>query len=737
MNRRDLLAAAATFTGSQLLSHALCLNTGSSRSSSALGPTNREAPANPVVLRSGDVEVIFDRKDGLPYSYRYHNQHLWGECEGKPIEAILCRLDLRGYQTVTLASTYVSSTPNVAQFVFKAAWAGRPAAKFRLCYALEAATLVVTMDEVTEEPGFELIEASLPQIVTVREEDGPAWMAEGRNGGSFVRLEKARAFRFPDERFFGRVSTELPIGIVGQNGIGCVMEVTGFMDGTETEIRGDAGHRRATLGTIQTYRVHGGRCYDMNDDGPPVCGNSGTPNLIVGQTPRVRFDFFSCAGQPQPWMTGAKIVRERMPSSPTQFFSDRFLYIVAGKNKVEPKPRTTFAQSKQLIRDVGLLTDSAPQTVFISGWDYDGQDTGYPSEDKINSSLGTYDDLRELMEDGKRWNANVTLNTNYDDAYKSSPIFNDAFIARRPDGHLWKSRTWDGDTSYIVGMAKFMEDGWGNRRIAYTMDRYRISNSILIDAMSYFAIRNDWDPKRPASGYKNLVDGKYRIVEEFERHGVSVTSEVLRYPFIGKLAVTMNGPGVSNCPFGGEAVPLAATIYRGAAIWGGSGDNSIHPQHEIFWNSRSVLWFQADTDRTVITDFYFLVALPFSKLHHLAVEDFESEGSVRRLILEHNSRITIDTANDSYAAAVNSIEIARNESTFCPMDANRVAFYARTPRELQYPLPVGWNASKIQAQRLTLQGRVTHDVHYSNGMIVVHVDAHQPVIVCRCARAAE
>lgn len=729
MNRRDLLAGAATLTGSQLLSRALCLKTASSPSSSELRRTVREAPTNPLILRNSDVEVIFDRKDGLPYSYRYHNQHLWGESEGKPIEAIFCRLDPRGYQTVTLESNHVDSTPNVAKFVFKAKCDGRAAAEIRLRYELEGATLVLTMEEINEEPGFELIEASLPQIVTVREEDGPAWMAEGRDGGSFVRLEEARAFRFPDDRFFGRVSTELPIGMVGQNGIGCVMEVTGFMDGIETEIRGDAGHRNAMLGTVQTHRVHGGRCYDMNDGGPPACGDSGTPNLIVGQTPRVRFDFFSCEGQPHPWMAGAKIVRERMPGSPTQFFSDRFLYIVAGKNKVEPNPRTTFAQSRQLIRDVAMLTDSASQTVFISGWDYDGQDTGYPSEDKINSSLGTYNDLLKLIEDGKRWNANVTLNTNYDDAYKSSPIFNDAFIARRPDGKVWKSRTWDGDTSYIVGMAKFMEDGWGSRRIAYTMEKFRISNSILVDAMSYFPTRNDWDPERPASGYKNLVDGKYRIVEEFERHGVSVTSEVLRYPFVGKLAVTMNGPGVSACPFGGEAVPLAATIYRGAAIWGSSGDNSIHPQREIFWNSRSALWFQADTDRAVVTDFYFLVALPFSKLHHLAVEDFESEGSIRRLILEHNSRITMDTANDSYVAAVNGIEIARDDSTFCPLDANRVAFYSRTPRELQYPLPSGWNASKIAAWRLTLQGRVTHEVRFVDGMIVVHVDAQQPVIV--------
>ena len=330
-----------------------------------------------------------------------------------------------------------------------------------------------------------------------------------------------------------------------------------------------------------------------------------------------------------------------------------------------------------------MLTDYAPQTVFLSGWAYDGQDTGFPSEDKINVSLGTYEDLRGLMEGGLDLNANVTLNVNYDDAYRSSPLFNDAFIARRPDGKIWKSRAWDGEASYVVGMAKYMEGGWGSHRINYTMERYRIKDSILIDAMSYFAIRNDWDPRHPASGYKNLMDGKYKIVEEFSKHGVSVTSEQLRYPFVGKLAVTMNGPGTSPCPFGGEAVPLLATVYRGAAIWGGTGSNLVHPQQEIFWNTRSALWFQANTDRSMIADFYYLVVLPFSKLHQLAVEGYESTGTVRRLLLERRSQVTVDTSSSQcYAATVEGIEIARDESTCCPIDENRIAFYSRTARRL-------------------------------------------------------
>jgi hypothetical protein len=217
-----------------------------------------------------------------------------------------------------------------------------------------------------------------------------------------VRLSEARAYRFADDEYFGRISTELPIGMVGQNGIGCVLEVQAYMDGTETEITGSAGRRRAAIGTIQVHRVHGGRCYNMNDDGEAVCGNARTPNLLAEQMPRARFDFFTCGDERQPWVAGAKILRARTPSSPTQYFLDRFVYIIGGKNKTDAKAKTTFTQSERLVRDIALLTDRAPQTAFISGRVYDGQDTGFPSEDKVNSSLGTYDDLRGLIDTGEK-----------------------------------------------------------------------------------------------------------------------------------------------------------------------------------------------------------------------------------------------------------------------------------------------------------------------------------------------
>jgi len=50
-----------------------------------------------------------------------------------------------------------------------------------------------------------------------------------------------------------------------------------------------------------------------------------------------------------------------------------------------------------------------------------------------------------------------------------------------------------------------------------------------------------------------------------------VVSEELRYATLGKISVSNNGPVGEESPFGGEAIPLIATIYRKSAIWGMHG----------------------------------------------------------------------------------------------------------------------------------------------------------------------
>ena len=690
---------------------------------------SRQPPQRAVFLRSNSLAVTLDAEDGLPFRYDFNGESLRGEDIGAPVTAILCRLQPRSYNAVLLKAASFTKTTQCVVFRFVVPWQHQDGVSFSLRYSIEDASIVLTMEDVVECPGFELIEVALPTLATVREGDRAAWMAQGRDGGTFVRVRDATPYRYADDENFGRISTELPIGVVGAGGIGCLLEVTAFMDGTETLIAAVDGVRRARIGTIQVHRVHGGRCYEMNDGNDAVCGYGQTPNLLVEQQSRCRLDFYRVEDPQSPWFPAAKLLEARMPQRPTDTFDDKFLFMIAGKQKIESDPRTTFVQSRKLIGEIARLTDYAPQVAYISGWVYEGQDTGFPSEDVVNPSLGSYYDLMKLMEDSRSINANVSVNVNYDDAYKSSPLFDPAFIAREPNGALWKARAWDGEDSYIVGMAKYVLGGWARRRIDATMARYQLRNAMLIDAMSWFTIRNDWDGKHPASGYKNLVDGKWIVIEEFRKRGVYVTSEKFRYPMLGKLALTVNGPEPSRCPFGGEQVPLTAIIYRKAAIFGGSGDGKLRPGESLFWNSRPGLWFENKTDRREITDFYFLVVLPFNKLHLLEVESYYTRGAMRQIHLEGGSTIWMDGASLSYGAKWNSATITANESTTCPVDTQRIAFYSRADARLSYPLPAHWSAAEVTARRLTVNGHEPFPLRIQDGHIVVDIPAREPVMV--------
>lgn len=47
------------------------------------------------------------------------------------------------------------------------------------------------------QPDYELLEVALPRLATVREEEGPAWLAHGDDGGSLVPPGDAKTGQLP------------------------------------------------------------------------------------------------------------------------------------------------------------------------------------------------------------------------------------------------------------------------------------------------------------------------------------------------------------------------------------------------------------------------------------------------------------------------------------------------------------------------------------------------------------
>jgi Endo-alpha-N-acetylgalactosaminidase len=712
----------------------------------------RTAPAHQLVLRSKRLEATFDADDGLPYEYHWiaSGARLRGEDFGGKMTATVCEKAAWRFFAAPLNAVPVkvdrSGTGDAIGFSFTVNDGSRKCASFRIVYDLrpggDAESIFITMDEVSESDGYELIEVAMPRLVTVREEEGVSWLVHGDAGGHFVPLADAAPGALPPNSFWGHINGSLPVNIVGTDRLMCVQETTAFMDTTAVAITGSAGSRRATLGSGRVHRVNGHDCYDMNlGKGAPLnCGIAATPNLLVEDTPSCRLDFLAVSGDPNSaWIKAGKMIRNRMPAIPSGFYHDKYMYGIHCDEPTFPQPRATFAQCEQMIAEIADLTDGTPQIVHLWGWQFRGKDTGYPAVNVVDERIGGYDGMMQLMQRSRAHNATVTLSDNYDDAYKSSPAWDDAIIARRPDGELWKSRVWTGEASYIVGLAKFME-GPGVERVRYTCERYKLPQTTHIDVLSYFAIRNDWDPTHPASGIRNLRQGRYRVLEEFARHGVDVTSEALRYPMIGKISGFWYAQPSGASPFGGMPVPLLPLVYGKSAIWGLSGsagaDAFTMRSHHLFWNAVMHGSFRTANSSGQNMDDFYLNLIPWIQLHQREIQTFDRSGDRVTIGLEGNCRIEIDNRAKTYRVVLDGADVASEDAVFCPMDADRICFYALTARELSAAWPSGWNAAEAAAVALSIGKREPVPFTAHDQRVTVNVAAQQPVILYRNRKMA-
>lgn len=694
-------------------------------------------PARTVVLSSAQLEVVLDKERGLPFEYRLFNgARLRGEQSAERIVTTICERAPRKFVDAEIVPEKVRTTRQKADFVYSVMDQGKAAASFVLRYTIDAATLHVAMEDVQEHSGYELIDVKLPRLVTVYEEEGGGWLAHGDDGGNLAKLSEAKPGALRRNRFWGQVASTLPVVMVGTDRALCAEEVTAFMDGTSLQVEGEPGRRRASLGTTKVFRVSGRDCYDMNLPGIGcVAGNSRTLNLVVGQKSSCRLDFI--AARPATtvdWLDGAKLVQSRIAKSPTDYYDNRFVYGIRCDEPTWEKPLSTFEQSGQLIKELAALTGNWAQVAHLWGWQYKGKDSGYPAIDEVNQRIGGYDGLMKLMSAGREHNCNVTFSDNYDDAYRSSPAWDDKLIARRPDQELWKSRNWTGEDSYILGMAKYVKAA-GLERVDRTCEKYQLRETTHVDVLSYYAIRNDWDEVNPASGYKNLVEGRYKILEQFAKHGVDVSSEAVRYPFIGKISFfwTMTNP--QPCPFDGKPIPMLPTIYRQSGVWGFGPRGELIDRllNVFFYNAAPHVMFHAGTDRREITDLFYFAMAPWFRIHKRKVEGFRRDGDRTLIELEENARIDVDWKAKTYAVFADGAQIASTFATFCPMGDDRIAFYAQQAGELSATLPPGWAPKNIAAFALSADRneRIKHRVE--NGKVIVQVAARHPVLVYRSA----
>ena len=420
-------------------------------------------------------------------------------------------------------------------------------------------------------------------------------------------------------------------------------------------------------------------------------------SLLVEQNEICRIDFTGDYDKNKitDWLDAAKAVRDRMPPIPTHYYDDRMVWIISGQPGRTEKATITFPDIEKVISKIYRLTDGVPQAVYISGWTEGGHDTGYPNITKLNEKMGGETGFFQLKERAIQFDANISFDDNYDDQFNNEYTkghFEKRYIAINADGTLMQQRAWNGvDTSYITGMAKYMKDGGpGVERVRFTCQNYNLKQTELVDAVTWWSVRNDWDTENPASAVKNLRDGKFKLISEYEKYGVYIISELLRYPFVGKLALVVDGPdGGGWNGFGGTQIPLQRLVYSRSIIYGPGGGDGVarDPRLTLMHNCRRGPWISENTPTDDITNYYYLNFLPWTKLHALDILSFTRDSAIISMKLSNNSSVTIDySIPEKFSANYMGTQIMDGNSITCPIDNNRIAFYSKTEKTLTYPI---------------------------------------------------
>ena len=718
------------------------------RTGNVISQTHSQKHENVVILYTPLVNIIFDGKDGLPLSYELLRlkEQFKGKDDGQTIKVVLSKknrdntLDLKktaNGEYYMKSKTDMVVVPHLkkidilkdqANVSYEVYSDNSIKVSFTIRYSIKDETVFITLEDVIERNGYELIEIQTNSLVTIYQTNGNEWLAHGNGGGYYSDLASARSAELNDgwskEFPYFPNFTYLPLVMMGNGKVNSSMEVQGYLSNTKLKVSRAKRKKKATMGVRSYYRV-GGESID---------------HLLAGQKEICRIDFTGDhdKNKKTDWLDAAKAVRDHMPPIPTHYLDDKMVWLIMGQKGRAEKAEITFTDIVKVIKRISMLTDGVPQVVYIAGWTEGGHDTGYPNITKLNDKMGGLEGFKQLKEKALLYNANISFDDNYDDQYNNEytrGYFNEKYIARNADGSLMRQKAWNGvDTSYITGMAKYMQDGGpGKERVRFTCQNYDLKHTELVDALSWWSIRHDWDPESPASAIKNLRNGKFELIRAYKKYGIDIISELLRYPFVGKLALVVDGPeGEGWNDFKGTQIPLQRLVYSNSIIYGSSGGEGVarDPRLTLFQNCRRGPWIKQTTSAADITDYYYLNFLPWTKLHALDILSFHRDKKKISMKLSNNSSVEIDyQEDDKFSVVYNKIKIMDGNSITCPIDNNRIAFYSKRREILSYPVPRGKDPGSFKAKLLSDDKSENYPFKVKNGKIIIHVPENHPVIL--------
>jgi hypothetical protein len=218
----------------------------------------------------------------------------------------------------------------------------------------------------------------------------------------------------------------------------------------------------------------------------------------------------------------------------------RIMHALRGADGNIDKLFLTFEQGLEVIKRVHHLTGGVPQIVFLTGWQFEGHDSKYPSWAQANRHLKrpqdatALDSLRWLVREARKYNCLATLHINMFDAYADSPLFKEYIekdiIAKDKDGNPIIGNEWWGMDCYHVSYTQEWKHGLAQKRIddlIAMVPEIRENHCVYIDAFLGARKADQQGPISPYVGYSKEEEARTqrKIYRYWRDRDIDVASE--------------------------------------------------------------------------------------------------------------------------------------------------------------------------------------------------------------------
>jgi hypothetical protein len=423
----------------------------------------------------------------------------------------------------------------------------------------------------------------------------------------------------------------------------------------------------------------------------------------------------------------AKWLRRDLAGAPNPIYQDSLIYKIFCDTP-GPQVVTTYPQALGIIRAAHNLAPWQRQVVYLVGWQYQGHDTGYPATDVLNPRPGGLEGLQTLSAEAAKLNAVVSYHDNFDDAYKTSPQWDESVIARGSDGKLQGGGVWAGGQSYILAFGKYA-GRYGLERVRRTLSQMPARESYHIDVLTAVPVRRDYNPAAPESTRDSLA-GKVAMIREFNRLGVDVTSEGFTSPFVGVVGHSWHFWHRPDAFFAGEEqIPLLAFIYHGGPTdWGNGVQTKLYAQDSALQGAGfSTDWTAGVNPHDMAWSIY-LVNVPWAALRERRMEGYRRQGPVCELTYGPDTFVRVNQDTGEWLVMVDGQTLVDNDLVVVRRPG-LMAVYSPRARQATVPLSTELRGKALKARNaltgevVDLAGRVTESE------LTLELSASEPVLV--------